>query len=474
MLILLDLAGIAFFLALILSPLVRDASRRAGWVDRPDEVRKIHRQPIPRVGGVAIIASYLATLGLVFVLPYQNLPFDLPRAWSAAWPLLPALAVVFATGLIDDLKGLNAPQKFSGQILAAGVAYWAGFGIDTLGGKSLDPWIAIPVTIVWLVGCSNALNLIDGMDGLAAGVGFFATATMLIAALIHDQLVMAIVTAPLLGALLGFLRYNFNPASLFLGDSGSLTIGFLLGCYGAQWTQKSATVLGMTAPLIALSVPLLDTGLAIVRRFLRNKPIFSADRSHIHHKLLERGWTTRQAALVLYGVCGVAAGLSLLYDTLENQYTGLVIVLFCAAAWLGVQHLGYAEFGMASRLLMRGQLRGIIDVQVRLQGFERALREAESAESFWEVLETGCRDFDFAGARLRIGSQSWASAAVERDAEDLWQLRMPLDDGQYLNLYRQPDSRMHPVVLARFGSIVEEAARRTSTKLAVVETVRAF
>ena len=462
MLILLDLAGIAFFLALILSPLVRDASRRAGWVDRPDHDRKIHLRPIPRVGGVAIISAYLVTLCLVFFLPYQELPFDLPMAWSAAWPLLPAVGVIFVTGVIDDLFGLNAPQKFSGQILAAGVAYWAGFGIDTLGGKSLDPWIAIPVTILWLVACSNALNLIDGMDGLAAGVAFFATATMLIAALVHQQMVMAIVTAPLLGALLGFLRYNFNPASIFLGDSGSLTVGFLLGCYGAQWTHKSATILGMTAPLIALSLPLLDTALAIVRRFLRNRPIFSADRSHIHHKLLDRGWTTRQAVLALYGVCGLAAGLSLLYDTLENQYAGLVIVLFCAAAWVGVQHLGYAEFGMASRFLMRGQLRGIIDVQVRLQALEEALWVADDPEGFWRILEEGCRDFDFTGARLRIGSQSWASASVERDTDELWQLRMPLDGGQYLNLYRDPHSRMHPIVLARFGAIVEKAVRRAT------------
>src|SRR5947208_12565007 len=127
-----------------------------------------------------------------------------------------------------------------------------------------------------------------GGDGLAAGLGLFATLTMAIAALLHGNLTLAIATAPLAGALLGFLRYNFNPASIFLGDSGSLLVGFLLGCYGVLWTQKSATLLGMAAPLMALSIPLLDTALAIVRRFLRHQPIFGADRGHIHHKLLAR------------------------------------------------------------------------------------------------------------------------------------------------------------------------------------------
>jgi UDP-N-acetylmuramyl pentapeptide phosphotransferase/UDP-N-acetylglucosamine-1-phosphate transferase len=140
----------------------------------------------------------------------------------------------------------------------------------------------------------NAVNLVDGMDGLAAGVGFFATVTTLIAALIHQNLELAIVTVPMAGALLGFLRYNFNPASIFLGDSGSLLVGLLLGCYAALWSQKSATMLGMAAPLMALAIPLLETSLSILRRALRNRPVFGADAGHIHHKLLEQGLTPEE------------------------------------------------------------------------------------------------------------------------------------------------------------------------------------
>src|SRR5262249_16129472 len=157
------------------------------------------------------------------------------------------------------------------------------------------------------------------------------------------------------------------------GDSGSLSIGFLLGCFGVAWSQKSATTLGMTAPLIALAMPLLDTALAIVRRFLRGQPIFSADRAHIHHRLLHRRFTPRRVALLLYGACGVAAGFSLLEDVTQNRFSGLIVILFCVAAWVGVQHLGYAEFGIAGKLVLGGSFRGMVNSQLRLQQFERKL-----------------------------------------------------------------------------------------------------
>jgi UDP-GlcNAc:undecaprenyl-phosphate GlcNAc-1-phosphate transferase len=148
----------------------------------------------------------------------------------------------------------------------------------------------LPVTVLWLLACANAFNLIDGLDGLASGVGLFATLTTLCAALMHGDMELALATAPLAGALIGFLRYNFNPASIFLGDCGSLSIGFLLGCYAVMWSQKSATLLGMAAPAIVLAAPLVDTALSIARRFIQHKPIFGADRGHLHHRLLDRGF----------------------------------------------------------------------------------------------------------------------------------------------------------------------------------------
>src|SRR5262249_19014445 len=153
--------------------------------------------------------------------------------------LLPAAGLIFAIGLIDDVIGLKSWQKLSGQLAAALCAYLGGVQILGIAGHFTDNWWSIPLTVFWLVGCTNAFNLIDGVDGLAAGLGLFATLTSLIAALALGNLTLALATAPLAGALLGFLRYNFNPASIFLGDSGSLLVGFLLGCYGVLWSQKS-------------------------------------------------------------------------------------------------------------------------------------------------------------------------------------------------------------------------------------------
>ncbi len=457
MLILFDLAAVAFLISLLLTPFVRDYALRRNWVDAPDNDRKIHVRPIPRLGGIAIVVAYLGALALSLVAPYQKVPFDLPVALSAGIRLLPAAATIFATGLVDDIYSLKAWQKLVGQVIAAVLAFSAGFGVVTFQGDPLPIWVSLPVTIFWLVGCSNALNLIDGMDGLAAGVGFFAAMTMMIAALTHQNMELALVTAPLAGALLGFLRYNFNPASIFLGDCGSLLIGFLLGCFGAVWSHKSATVLGMTAPLMALAIPLLEVAVSIARRFLRNQPIFQADREHIHHRLLARGLTTRRAVLLLYGGCGLAALFSLLQDVSQEQIGGLIVVLFCAAAWIGVQHLGYGEFNLARKMVLRGTLRSMIDIQLRLQQYEATMVAAGAPEELWETLRAGCEEFGFQGVRLSFQGHLFDSAPPPE--QPMWQLRIPLSSADYVNLHRSMDNPMHPFVLTLFSQTTERVLR---------------
>ncbi len=218
-------------------------------------------------------------------------------------------------------------------------------------------WWHVPATILWLVACSNAFNLIDGLDGLAVGIGLFATATAFLSALLSGNYALALATAPLLGALLGFLPYNFQPASIFMGDCGSLTVGFLLGCFSVIWSQKSATLLGMTAPLLALAIPLLDTALSIARRFLRRQPVFGADRRHIHHRLLARGFTPRRVAYIFYAFAGIIAGLSLLLNSAADRFGGIALIAFCAVVWLAIQYLGYEEFDAARRLIFGGMFR---------------------------------------------------------------------------------------------------------------------
>ncbi len=422
---LLTLLLISFVLSFLLTPVVRNLARRHGWVDVPGE-RKIHTNPIPRVGGVAIAIAYVSAFGFLLLSPLaggdmarQVLPF--------AARLLPAALASFFTGLIDDLRGLKPWQKLTGESVAAALAYWAGVQIHSLGGHSIaQAWWHVPLTVFWLVGCMNAVNLIDGMDGLASGVGFFAALTCLMAGLLGSDMRLAMATAPLAGALLGFLRYNFNPASIFLGDCGSLLIGFLLGCYGVLWSQKTATALAMTAPLMALAIPLLDTALAIVRRFLKGQPIFGADRGHIHHRLLARGFTPRRAVILLYMVCGVGATLSLLLSVASAHYSGLIIVLFCAAAWIGVQHLGYVEFSAAGRLILPNTFRSVLSAQISVRQLEDLLKAARTLDECWEAIEQASRSLGFRHAQLSFNGSAYRARLGSADAGDCWSLRVPL------------------------------------------------
>src|SRR5689334_2987755 len=323
---LLILGGSAFVLSLILTPLCRNLFKRSGMVDRPDQERKLHTRPIPNMGGIPLVIAYLASFGVLLLMTQKASAGGISFAQSLK--LLPPAFIVFATGLLDDRFRLQPWQKLIAQLLAATWAFFSGVAITGIAAHHLNSWMSIVVTLLWLIACTNAFNLIDGIDGLAAGVGLFATATTLIAALLQHNLALAAATAPLAGALLGFLRYNFNPATIFLGDSGSLVIGFLLGCFGVIWSQKSATILGMTAPLMALSIPILDTCLSVARRFLRRQPIFRGDRGHIHHRLLARGFSQRRAVLLLYGVCAIGAVVSIFQSVGANHYAGAVILVF--------------------------------------------------------------------------------------------------------------------------------------------------
>jgi UDP-GlcNAc:undecaprenyl-phosphate GlcNAc-1-phosphate transferase len=446
----------AFVCALVLTPVLRDTFKRMGFVDRPDGRRKRHTQPVPRVGGIAIAISYLAAFG-IFLFPPLNETFFVKQFASDVWFILLAAAIVFSFGLVDDLRGLKPVQKLAGQLIASLIAYGAGVQIHVDSGHPLDPLISIPMTIIWLIGCANAFNLIDGLDGLATGVGLFATITVLLAGLMQSNIELIIVTVPLVGALLGFLRYNFNPATVFLGDCGSMLIGFLLGCFGLLWSQKSATLLGMTAPLMALCIPLLDAGLAIIRRFLRKQPIFGADRGHVHHRLLDRGWTPRRVALLLYGIAGLGACFSLLQDVVQNQFGGLILILFCLAAWVGIQSLGFLEFGMARQILFKSTiLRRIIDAQTRLQQLESSLQIAATFEQRWEAIRSASRDFGFQAVRMRFGGtiREEVTNVPSEENQGSWQLRITLPGGQYVNFTRSQGEDLDHLVLGAFVKAV--------------------
>jgi UDP-GlcNAc:undecaprenyl-phosphate GlcNAc-1-phosphate transferase len=453
----------AFILSLLLTPLVRNLSRAWGVLDRPDGVRKCHPGPIPRVGGVAIAISYIASFGLVLVVPF-SFGAVVRDAAPEVGKLLVAGAIVFATGLLDDIFSLRPWQKLSGQVLAAIVAYMSGVEIQVFDGWGAQSWITLPVSVLWLLACTNAFNLIDGLDGLAAGVGVFATVTMLMAGLTQGNLYLALVTMPLVGALLGFLRYNFNPASIFLGDCGSMLLGFLLGTYGAVWGQKSATLLGMTAPLLAVSIPILDVTLAVIRRFLRHQPLFNGDHGHIHHMLLDRGFTPRRVVLLMYAVAGFVASLSLLQDALHNQFAGLIVLLFCVFAWIGVQHLGYAEFAVARQLFLKGTFRRIIDSQTRLRQLELRLDSAISLDEWWVALGSASAMLGLRGIRMHFDNRSFENHDSNEAYVDGWQLRIPLSRDDYVNLECLQTSELNPVLIEAFVKIVRRTLHDRSAR----------
>ncbi len=458
------LAVIASFLpAILLTPICRDLSIRFGWVDKPDHKRKVHAEPIPRIGGIPIVLAYAAAFGALLLTPLQGHRI-VEQSLPLVWRLVPAAIVILAAGLLDDLVGLRPWQKLLGQVAAAALVCWAGIRISIGGHLFMEP-VAIALTILWLVGCANAFNLIDGVDGLAAGVGLFATLTTLVAAFLQGNFPLALAVAPLAGALLGFLRYNFNPASIFLGDSGSLFIGFLLGCYGVIWSQKSATLLGMTAPLMALSVPLLDTMLSVARRFLRRQPIFGADRNHIHHRLLERGFTPRRVALLLYGGCALAAAFSLLQSMTRGQYAGPIIILFCAAAWMGIQHLGYVEFNAARRLIGQHTFRNVLNGQLRLRSLEEALDSAQSIDECWLAIRSVAMEFGFTRVAISFNHTVYEERTGDPDAPLGWTLHVPLSKGQYVELGHAFDSPV-PMVI---GPFAEALRRKLEPKLAMFE-----
>ena len=432
------LAFSAFTCALFVTPLTRSIFKWVGLLDCPTGPRKTHSAPTPRVGGISIVVSIAFSIAVTALLGLWG-PFLYNPSLQLLIRVLPAIAMVFLVGLIDDAAGLKPWQKLLGQTIAAGVAYANGLRVAVVIGFSAHHWLTLPLTIGWLLLCTNAFNLIDGLDGLAAGAGLFATLTILLAGVIEKNSALVLVAVPLAGALLGFLCFNFNPASVFLGDSGSLLLGFVLGCFGIIWSMKTATFFGMVSPMMAMFVPLLDATLSVARRLIRGQSIFRADRRHVHHRLLDRGFTPRGVVYLLYGACAVGAVASLFETLQHNRYGDLVILLFCAGAWIGVQNLRYAEFRVARRLLFGGTIHRMIQTRLRLREHEEALDACSSLDELWLELCNQCGKFGFVFAELNLGGQILAEK-FNVMPDNCWSIIIPILDGASLHLGVPPES----------------------------------
>ena len=404
MLILIELGLCSFLLCLGLTPLFRGLFLHFGLVDRPDSERKIHLRAVPRIGGVPIALSYACSLALVVFLHPDSARLYIQHK-QLFLELMPAAGLIFLTGLLDDIVALKPKQKLLGQVLASVMAVSFGARIAFV---HLPIWASVPLSLLWLIGCTNAFNLIDGMDGLATGISLIACITTAGVAFFSGNYGLVLATVPLIGALLAFLRYNFSPASVFLGDCGSLTIGFLLGCFSLIWSQHATNLLGMSAPLMVVALPLIDVCLAIARRSLRRMPIFQGDRGHIHHMVLELGFSTRGAALVLYGVCGICAALAILANFAAINFGWVVLILFIILVLIGIDRLGYVEWSAARRTIAQINVLKAVQEEIYLLELRRTFLEVDSPEACWQVVRKVCWDLDFASATLELGGSSYS------------------------------------------------------------------
>ncbi|MEW6732663.1 MAG: MraY family glycosyltransferase [Acidobacteriota bacterium] len=397
----------ALLVSFILTPLVRDRAMRVGMVDIPKEDRQIHTLPVARAGGVGIFISFVLSLSLLFFISNQvsNLfHAELPKLVRL---LLPC-SLIFLLGLIDDIYRLTARTKFFVQVGAALLFYFTCGGIKTLGnpftGTLIDlGWLALPITLLWLVGITNAFNLIDGIDGLSAGSALFATLAMLCVAMVNGNMFIILLTCALAGAILGFLKYNFNPATIFMGDCGSLFIGFTLAALAILGAQKSTTVVAVAIPVVSFGLPIMETLLSMARRFLARQPLFAADRRHIHHQLLAKGLSHRQVVIVLYGVSALFGMLSLLMIESHARTIGLILLILGISVWIGIQHLGYHEFGEVSRLFQRSlRQRAIIANNISIHNAVDSFAEANTPKQLFDQLNACFQIIDFNRVELRV------------------------------------------------------------------------
>jgi UDP-GlcNAc:undecaprenyl-phosphate/decaprenyl-phosphate GlcNAc-1-phosphate transferase len=400
---------LALLSAFVLTRYVRDFATSHGWVASPTQERHLHSSPLPRLGGVAIYLSFSCCMALAALCAFYS-----PRMHAAfsSQTLLTILApgtLIFLLGVYDDIRGVGPYFKFSVQGVAATMLFIGGLrivNIPVLFGDHRLPWfVGWAFTVLWVVAITNAFNLIDGLDGLAAGSALFSTLVAFVVALLNGPSLVTVMTIALAGAILGFLRFNFNPATIFLGDSGSLFIGFVLSALALKGAQKAPTIVAVAIPVVSFGLPILETTLSIIRRLISGRPVFTADREHIHHKLLQHGMTHRQVVISLYGVSAVFAMLSLFLLWPTGSSLGLVLAVVGIGVWIGVQHLGYLEFGELARVAHRTFDQP--QIFVNNLAIRRATEELKVARDFDQVRRIltaafGSNDFDTFELKLEL------------------------------------------------------------------------
>jgi UDP-GlcNAc:undecaprenyl-phosphate GlcNAc-1-phosphate transferase len=385
------LFAISFLGCVIATPAITRLASWLGAIDRPDQYRRIHKGEVPRLGGLAV-ALGLATAWLLFLLFLQPGPWLDISVWTSRQGAIALAAlVVLVVGAVDDTRSLPPRVKLLGQAVAVLILYWGEIRIDKIGVMNwslelswsvgvdllgrhwdIEPF-ALLATLLWFLGCMNIWNLIDGMDGLAAGVGLLVTGTLLLVALYQENVGSVVLATALAGSLAGFLLYNWHPACIFLGDTGSLLIGLLIGVIGVQDSLKGPSAVSILFPILAMGLPVSDTAMAILRRWIRDLPMTSADRQHVHHLLIGLGLGPRRAAAVLYFFTAGLCGIVLLGVAWNNEILAIILGLSGVLAFLVI---------LTSRRDELARLRDDFGIRLR-----RGKQERAAARITWETIQ---------------------------------------------------------------------------------------
>jgi UDP-GlcNAc:undecaprenyl-phosphate/decaprenyl-phosphate GlcNAc-1-phosphate transferase len=400
----------SLLLSFVLTKYVRDVATARGWVAAPALERHLHSRPLPRFGGVAIFLSFLLTFAVALPWGWHYFAVGLGLSFRTVLTILLPGCLIFGLGIYDDIRSVSPYTKVAVQAVAGTMLFAGGLRIldlPVLFGSHHFPWlVGLAFTIFWVLGITNAFNLIDGLDGLAAGSALFSTVVVFAVALVSGSSLVSLMALALAGSILGFLRFNFSPATIFLGDCGSLFIGFMLSALALQGAQKAPTIIAVSIPVVSFGLPILETALSIVRRYLGGRPVFTADREHIHHKLLQRGLSHRQVVITLYAVSALFALLSLFLLWPSGDMLGLVLAVLGTGIWIGVQHLGYLEFGELRRVAHRTIERQILINNLAIRRATEELKVAGSYSQLCRILVAALTGNDFDGFELRFHSQS--------------------------------------------------------------------
>jgi len=457
--------GISLGLALILTPLAGKLGRWGKAMDKPDGTRKNHSKATPRTGGIAIFSSFVLTIVAACFLNTQISDLLQPKLGSV-WGVLIAGLLVFGVGLWDDYRRLNHRIKFMAQIIAATLVFGCGYRIQVFSqvGWQFGPVVSYGLTVFWFLIFINAVNLIDGLDGLSSGVCFFCCLVMTVLTLMKQDYLAASLFVCLSGVLLGFLRYNFNPASIFMGDGGSYFMGFAIAMISLSSSVKSQTGAAILIPLLALGVPMFDTILSPLRRFAVGKGMFRPDNSHIHHKLAEHmGLNKQRAVWLIYLITVGLCVLALFISNLQSEQAGLFLVLIGAAAIMFIRKLGYLDYVATEKIL--GWIQDMSDVsgiskdRRTFLNLQMNVANSQGKEDFWTNVCGALNRLTFDHAEMihqADGNEKWVfcwsrdnfDVCTDVCRECLLKLELPLIDdagNDHGTLWLVKDMRKNPI-----------------------------